>query len=104
LSSTSGAVWQQHAPPPWAVVAALIGVAWMAAPRGVPGRYLGTIWFSPLFIIATPLVEPNSFRMTVLDVGQGLAVLVQTQHHALLYDTGPRYNDEADAGGRIIAP
>jgi competence protein ComEC len=31
-------------------------------------------------------------------------VLVQTHAHALLYDTGPRYNDTADAGNRIIAP
>ena len=42
--------------------------------------------------------------MTVLDVGQGLAVVVETHRHALVYDTGPRYSDEADAGGRLIAP
>jgi len=42
--------------------------------------------------------------MTVLDVGQGLAVVVETHRHALLYDTGPRYTDDADAGGRIVAP
>ncbi len=104
LSSASGAVWQQHAPAAWTVIAALIGVAWIAAPRGVPGRMLGIIWFLPLFVITQPAVEANAFRMTVLDVGQGLAVLVQTHRHALVYDTGPRYNDEADAGGRIIAP
>ncbi len=42
--------------------------------------------------------------MTVLDVGQGLAVVVQTHEHALLYDTGPRFTEAADAGSRIIAP
>ena len=42
--------------------------------------------------------------MTVLDVGQGLAVVVETHRHALVYDTGPRYSDEADAGGRLVAP
>jgi competence protein ComEC len=42
--------------------------------------------------------------MTVLDVGQGLAVVVETHSHALLYDTGPRYTETADAGGRIVAP
>jgi competence protein ComEC len=40
----------------------------------------------------------------VLDVGQGLAVAVSTHRHTLLYDAGPRYHDEADAGGRIVAP
>ncbi|HEY1460942.1 MAG TPA: MBL fold metallo-hydrolase [Casimicrobiaceae bacterium] len=44
------------------------------------------------------------FKVTVIDVGQGLAVLVQTHAHAMLYDTGPRYSENADAGNRIIAP
>lgn len=104
LSQLPGAVWQQHAPPGWAVAAALAGVAWLAAPRGVPGRALGAVWFLPLFVVVPPRPEPGTFRMTVLDVGQGLAVAVQTHRHTLLYDAGPRYTDAADAGGRIVAP
>jgi competence protein ComEC len=104
LAQLPGAVWQQHAPPGWAVVAALVGVAWLAAPRGVPGRALGALWFLPLFVVAPPRPAAGTFRMTVLDVGQGLAVVVETHRHALLYDTGPRYTDDADAGGRIVAP
>ena len=104
LADSSGAVWQQHAPAAWAVVAALVGVAWLAAPRAVPGRALGLVWFVPLFIAPASTIEPGAFRMTVLDVGQGLAVMIRTHAHALLYDTGPRYNDDADAGSRIIAP
>jgi competence protein ComEC len=104
LAQFPGAVWQQHAPADWAVAAALIGVAWLAAPRGVPGRALGAVWFLPLFVLMPPRPDPGAFRMTVLDVGQGLAVVVQTHRHTLVYDTGPRYTDEADAGGRIVAP
>jgi competence protein ComEC len=40
----------------------------------------------------------------VLDVGQGLAVVVQTHSHVLLYDTGPGWSDQADSGSRIIVP
>ena len=104
LSALPGAVWQQHAPPPWAVAAALAGVVWLAAPRGVPGRAFGAAWFLPLFVVLPPRPEPSTFRMTVLDVGQGLAVVVQTHRHTLLYDTGPRFTDDADAGNRIVAP
>jgi len=104
LAQLPGAVWQQHAPPAWAVVAALAGVAWLAAPRGVPGRALGALWFLPLFMVVPPRPEPGTFRMTVLDVGQGLAVAIETHRHTLLYDTGPRYTGDADAGGRIVAP
>ena len=104
LAATPGSVWQQHAPPGWSVVTALIGMAWLAAPRGVPGRALGLVWFLPLFVVLPERPGPGDFRLVVLDVGQGLAAVVTTPHHTLLYDTGPRYHDEADAGGRIVAP
>jgi competence protein ComEC len=70
----------------------------------VPGRTLGFVALLPLFVMRPPPPVPGAFRMTVLDVGQGLAVVVQTHRYTLLYDTGPRYTDEADAGGRIVAP
>jgi competence protein ComEC len=104
LSALPAAVWQQHAPPLWAVLAGALGVLWLLAPRGLPGRALGFAWLLPLFLIVPLAPPPGTFRVTVLDVGQGLAVLVQTHAHALLYDTGPRYNEAADAGDRIIAP
>ncbi|MEP7327912.1 MAG: ComEC/Rec2 family competence protein, partial [Betaproteobacteria bacterium] len=46
----------------------------------------------------------GAFRLTALDVGQGLAVVIETRHYTLVYDTGPRFTDTADAGNRIIAP
>ena len=104
LAASPSAAWQQHAPPDWAIAVALAGVAWLAAPRGVPGRVLGLVALLPLFVVQPAPPAFGTFRMTVLDVGQGLAVVVETHRHALLYDTGPRYNDETDAGGRIVAP
>jgi competence protein ComEC len=104
LSDLPAAVWQQHAPPLWTALAGAIGVLWLLSPRGVPARMLGLAWLAPLFVVVPPPPAPGTFRVTVLDVGQGLAVLVQTHAHALLYDTGPRFNDSADAGNRIIAP
>jgi competence protein ComEC len=104
LAAAPGAAWQQHAPANWAVAVALAGVAWLVAPRGVPGRALGFIALVPLYVVQPSPPAPGTFRMTVLDVGQGLAVVVETHGHALVYDTGPRYNDEADSGGRIVAP
>ena len=104
LSDLPAAVWQQHAPPLWATLAGVIGVLWLFAPRGLPGRALGLVWLVPLFVVVPALPALGAFTVTVLDVGQGLAVLVQTHAHALLYDTGPRFNESADAGNRIIAP
>ena len=104
LSASPSAVWQQHAPPAWAVGCGVLGVLWLLAPRGVPGRIIGLAWLAPLFVVVPLLPPEGAFRLTVLDVGQGLAVLVQTHAHALLYDTGPRFNESANAGNRIIAP
>ena len=38
----------------------------------------------------------DSFRLVALDVGQGIAIVVQTARHALVYDTGPRIGDTID--------
>jgi competence protein ComEC len=98
------ATWVSHAPRPWTVAVAIGGVAWLMAPRGIPGRALGSLLLCPLALVTPPTVPVNGVRIVVLDVGQGLAVFVATAHHALLYDTGPRFNDAVDAGGRIILP
>ncbi len=51
-----------------------------------------------------PSVEQAAFNITALDVGHGLAVLVETRHHVLVYDTGPRYSSAFDSGRAIVAP
>ncbi len=42
--------------------------------------------------------------VTVLDVGQGLAVLLQTEHHSLLYDAGARLHSGFDMGESVVLP
>ena len=98
------AVWVQHAPPAWTVIAGVAGALWMLAQRGFPMRWLGSLLLLPMFLIAPPTPNEGSAHLTVFDVGQGLAVAVQTSGHALLYDTGPDYSGDADSGNRILLP
>ena len=42
-------------------------------------------------------------RMRVLDIGQGLAVLIQTRDHAMLFDTGPSFG-QFSTGERVLLP
>ncbi|MDR2219494.1 MAG: DNA internalization-related competence protein ComEC/Rec2 [Methylobacillus sp.] len=98
------AVWQQHAPPSWAIIAAVAGAIWLLLPRGFPLRWLGLAALMPMFLLAPPPPVPGAMQVTVLDVGQGTAAVIRTAHHALLYDTGPKYSSEADSGNRIIVP
>ena len=104
LSTLPGAAWAQHQPPAWAVGAGIAGVALCLAPRGFPGRTLGIVALAPLFLVWPAAPRPGSFRLTALDVGQGTAIVVQTHSRALLYDTGPRWHQSADAGNRIVVP
>lgn len=91
-------------PPAWALVCALLGVAWLLAPRGWPVRWAGALWLLPLVVWPPLRPAADELWVTALDVGQGTAVLVQTHQAALLFDTGPRYTPQTDAGSRIIAP
>ena len=104
MSAAPNAVWQQHAPAEWAIVAAIAGSLWLLLPRGTPARMLGVLACLPLFFVVPPGLRPGELRVTVLDVGQGLAAVVETAGHTLLYDTGPAFGPDADSGNRIIAP
>jgi competence protein ComEC len=104
MSAMPSAVWQQHAPPLWAVLLAMVGVIWMLAPRGVPARWLGLSLMIPMVWPAVAHPLPGEMWVDVLDVGQGLSVAVRTRNHALVYDTGPSYSEQSDAGSRVVVP
>src|SRR4051812_6038895 len=98
------ALWQQHVPPLWSVLAALAGAGWMLAPRGVSWRLAGAALMAPAFLNIAPAPPPGAAWITTFDVGQGLAVLVRTRSHSLLYDTGPAYGTESDSAARVVLP
>jgi competence protein ComEC len=104
LSAAPAAVWQQHAPPAWTVVAGIAALAMLLAPRGVPARWLGVVGLVPLFSVAPAALRAGDVELVVLDVGQGVSALIRTERHALLFDTGPRFGPGADSGSRIIVP
>jgi competence protein ComEC len=92
------------APSPGSLLMALAGSAILLLPRGFPARWLGALWFLPLLLAAPDRPLHGAFRFTLLDVGQGLAGVVETRSHVLLYDTGPRFGPEFDAGRAVILP
>ena len=104
LGDASFAVWSGAAPSTWSFVAALIGVAWWLAPRGFGARWVGALWMVPLFAWPPDRPLPGTARLTAFDIGQGTAVLVETPSTNTLYDTGPQYGPDSDAGSRIVVP
>jgi competence protein ComEC len=96
-------VLQLASPGTFALVCSLIGVAIIGLPSGVPARWLGAVWCLPLlWTPARPAAE--TFRLTLLDVGQGLSAVVQTANHSLLFDAGARFSAEFNAGDSVILP
>jgi competence protein ComEC len=91
--------------PPAAVIAlSAAGIAWLLAPPGWPARSLGAAIALPLFVWPSQRPGADELWVTALDVGQGSAILVEASDRAWLYDAGPRYSAESDAGERIVLP
>lgn len=85
---------------PVAVLAA-IGV-W--APWPWPLRVAAGLLLSALLLPRTGAPPEGAFRVHILDVGQGHAAVVRTHRHTLVYDTGPAFGQDSDAGARVVIP
>ncbi len=83
---------------------ALAGSVLLLMPRGWPRRWLGGVLLLPMLVPGASPVPPGQAQISVLDVGQGLAVVVRTAQHTLLYDAGPRFSERFDAGAGIVLP
>lgn len=83
---------------------AVAGAFWLLLPRGVPGRALAVVLMLALLWPDRRVPAHGEVAVTVVDVGQGLSVLVRTRHHALLYDMGPAVEEGFDAGERAVLP
>ena len=104
LAQWPGAVLFLPAAPLWAGVAAVAGGVLLAMRLPWQLRLLAlpllwpVLWWQP----ARPAV--GQFELLAADIGQGNAVLVRTSTHTLLYDAGPRFSRESDAGHRVLVP
>ncbi|CAN7418514.1 DNA internalization-related competence protein ComEC/Rec2 [Massilia sp. LjRoot122] len=104
LAASPLAILNAPAPQPWVFALALAGTLWMLAPRGWPQRWAGLAAWAPMLTQLPTAPAAGSFTVTAFDVGQGMALLVETERHRLLYDSGPQYAPGADAAGRILLP
>jgi len=89
---------------PWILLASSIGILLVLSPRVLPCRYLSLAFLTPLFFFIPKGPNYNEVWFTLLDVGQGLATVIRTQNHVIIYDTGPKFSPENDAGNSIILP
>ena len=103
MASREWSVWQQPPPPIWSLPFAALGAMLLLARKAMPMRWLGVLLLLPMLTGAPKSPPLGAFHYTMLDVGNGLASVVQTRNHLLVYDAGPNYPG-FDSGESIVAP
>ncbi|MED5621289.1 DNA internalization-related competence protein ComEC/Rec2 [Ideonella sp. BN130291] len=104
LVALPGAVWTVPQAPAWAQAAGLLAGALLLLPLPWRWRLLAMPLALPLLWPAVPQPPHGRYELLAADVGQGTAVLLRTRSHQLLYDTGPQYSPESNAGDRVLLP
>jgi len=107
LAWLDSAQWLLHIPlgdSLWPWLSAGGGLLLLLLPSGVPLRAAALCLFLPLLFQSPRHLNDGQFRVTFFDVGQGLAVLVATRSHVMVYDSGPRFGKNFDAAQAVILP
>ena len=104
LTALPGAVWSVPVAPAWAQLAGLVAAALAVLPLPWRLRLAAVPLALPLLWPVAHWPREGAFELVAADVGQGTAVLVRTRTHLLLYDSGPQYSLESDAGQRVLLP
>ena len=104
LPALSWAVWHTAVLPWWLTVMGTAGAAVFISQSTVHKRLCGAALLAPVFFWQTPRPPMGVAQLLFADIGQGNAVLVRTATHSLLFDTGPRFGVDSDAGQRVLLP
>ncbi len=73
-------------------------------PRGWPGRYVAILSVAALLLYSPKAPGKGCVQLHVLDVGQGLATVLQTHSSTLLFDTGASFRGGGSVGERTVVP
>ena len=104
LAAIPGAVWFVPAAPLWARLAGIAAAVLIVMPIPWRARLLALPLALALLVPPRTLPPEGSFDLVAADVGQGMAVIVRTRHHVMLFDAGPQYSRDNDAGQRVLVP
>jgi competence protein ComEC len=104
LGGSALALWWLPEQAWFALPMALAAAFWLLLPRGLPGKPLALLLWLPLLWPDRQLPRHGEAELVLLDVGQGMSLLVRTAGHSMLYDMGPATRDGYDAGERAVVP
>lgn len=90
--------------PLWAGLLGTLGGVLLVMPLAPPLHLTGLAFMLPVLLWQAPRPGAGEFEVLAADIGQGNAVIVQTADHALVFDAGPRFSADSDAGHRVLVP
>ncbi|MCU7836029.1 MAG: DNA internalization-related competence protein ComEC/Rec2 [gamma proteobacterium symbiont of Taylorina sp.] len=90
------------------IMLVFIACFWLLMPTGWPARWSGLILLLPAFMLSaaeeSAEIPAGEVAIDVLDVGQGLSVVLRTRHHSLLYDTGDKFSPQFNMADMVSIP
>jgi competence protein ComEC len=104
LSESSLAQFHPVEIPAPLLMLAFAGLLFLLLPKGFPARWLGMIFMLPALAFIPDKPQQGEFSYTLLDAGQGMASVVQTAGHTLVYDAGTRFSESFDIGKLVVEP
>ena len=104
LASMSWATVSVAAAPLWCAIAGVVGGALLAMRLPLHWRALGVPLLLPVLLWQPLRPVTGQFEVLGADIGQGNALIVRTATHSMVYDTGPKFSRESDAGNRVLVP
>lgn len=91
-------------PPVLISITGIVGGIFMVMPWSWRLRLLGLPLLLAVILWQAPRPELGEFELIAADIGQGNGLIVRTAEHTLVYDAGPRFSIDSDAGYRVLVP
>lgn len=88
----------------WLLLSCYLVIFGMLLVRTKAVRWFLPVLMLPFIAYSSPSLNKGKAVVTILDVGQGLATVIQTSKHTVVFDTGPRYSKDFDTGRAVIVP
>jgi competence protein ComEC len=104
LAERDWAVCDVAAAPSALLALALAGLAWALQPPGMASRRWAWLLLLPALCWRPARPDEGAWRITVLDVGQGGGVVVETATRTLVFDAGPMHRNGIDGAQRVVWP
>jgi len=98
------ATLERATPSGWTLLLAMMGISGFLLPACLPGRRWLLLAWLPLLLAPGSDLAPDEIEVAVLDVGQGLSIVVRNANQTLVYDTGIGYPGGFSAVQTVVAP